>query len=476
MWKSILHSWLNVRPGLHKSEPTSSAEILKQPIFGNPLITNRDGRPLGLSGKSEGNALAKAGRSRVRNFWDSDEEKWKDLTALEVSLQPINRINRDLIIESIPWDPASANKKPVVGDWVSKRDPNRTDPPEWVYQITNINHATTSAKEFKNFQARDVSKQPAHMTSPFPLKGTSRSEYSSKKDTEQRLDWPKISPPPGKKLPIYWIFESGFISELQWDPGDWHWQQRNNIGDAPFFGYSAKKGYRNARKKQHTPSIITFVQRLNLRNSTVAQIIARMWHNARPRKVGALTWLILNNGLSVGTWLQIIGIPATCETCDQGHMESAQHCLMECTPARQAWKVFLSVWSEWGAPDRLHINWPFILLGEAVFEEDDDPPDLHGYHTGGFTYRRQPLDILRSFLLYYLWFERCRKHFDGHYSLKRVLLQAWEATTKVGMATWRALRSSRQDREHDKQDSIEQAFTAEWLHGHIFGEGEAAIS
>jgi hypothetical protein len=29
--------------------------------------------------------------------------------------------------------------------------------------------------------------------------------------------------PPGKKPPIYWIFESGFISDLPWDPGDWHW-------------------------------------------------------------------------------------------------------------------------------------------------------------------------------------------------------------------------------------------------------------
>ncbi len=43
------------------------------------------------------------------------------------------------------------------------------------------------------------------------------------------------------------------------------------------------------------------------------------------------------------------------------------------------------------------------------------------------------------------------------------------------MATWRAIRSSRQDRKQDKQDSIEHAFRAEWLHGHIFGEGEAAI-
>jgi hypothetical protein len=52
-------------------------------------------------------------------------------------------------------------------------------------------------------------------------------------------------------------------------------------------------------------------------------------------------------------------------------------------------------------------------------------------------------------LLYYLWSERCHKHFDGLYSLKRVLLQAWEATTEVGMATWKAIRSSHQNRNQD---------------------------
>jgi hypothetical protein len=62
------------------------------------------------------------------------------------------------------------------------------------------------------------------------------------------------------------------------------------------------------------------------------------------------------------------------------------------------------------------------------------------------------------------------------YSLKRVLLQAWEATAEVGMATWKAIRSSNQNRTQDNQNSIEQAFKAEWLHDRIFGEGEAAIS
>jgi hypothetical protein len=36
------------------------------------------------------------------------------------------------------------------------------------------------------------------------------------------------------------------------------------------------------------------------------------------------------------------------------------------------------------------------LLGEVVFEREDDPPGVQGYHVGGFSYIRQLLDILRS--------------------------------------------------------------------------------
>jgi hypothetical protein len=68
----------------------------------------------------------------------------------------------------------------------------------------------------------------------------------------------------GKKPLLYWILGSGFISDLQWDPGDWHWQQTHKLGDAPFFGYSSKRGDQNTRKPHHPPGIIDFIQRLSL--------------------------------------------------------------------------------------------------------------------------------------------------------------------------------------------------------------------
>jgi hypothetical protein len=60
MWKSIVGAWLNVRPGLTKSDTINAAETLKQPLFDNPSITNAEDVPLRVSGLSEGYAFARS--------------------------------------------------------------------------------------------------------------------------------------------------------------------------------------------------------------------------------------------------------------------------------------------------------------------------------------------------------------------------------------------------------------------------------
>ncbi len=44
--------------------------------------------------------------------------------------------------------------------------------------------------------------------------------------------------------------------------------------------------------------------------------------------------------------------------------------------AQRAWEAYKRIWSEWQAPHDLEITWPFALLGEAVIEQEDDPPGL----------------------------------------------------------------------------------------------------
>jgi hypothetical protein len=65
---------MSVRPGLSKADPTNATEWLKQPVFANPLITNSEHKPLRLNDKSEGNAFANAGYTRVKDFWDQESQ------------------------------------------------------------------------------------------------------------------------------------------------------------------------------------------------------------------------------------------------------------------------------------------------------------------------------------------------------------------------------------------------------------------
>jgi hypothetical protein len=97
-----------------------------------------------------------------------------------------------------------------------------------------------------------------------------------------------------KKTPTFWIFESSFIQDLPLDPGEWHWKTSPPHRDAPFYGYTAKRGYINARNSARIPHMISFIQGLSLRNTSTQQTIARIWHNSHPRKVGTLIWLTLN--------------------------------------------------------------------------------------------------------------------------------------------------------------------------------------
>jgi hypothetical protein len=121
-------------------------------------------------------------------------------------------------------------------------------------QVMLINLTTASAKEFRrSSSAGRVQATSSHCTT-IPFEGYEPVRVLAQDGHGTTLRLAKDLLPPGKKPPIYWIFESGFISDLPWDPGDWHWQSMRNMGDAPFFGYSSKRGYQNAKKNITPPA------------------------------------------------------------------------------------------------------------------------------------------------------------------------------------------------------------------------------
>jgi hypothetical protein len=133
MWKSILGAWMSIRPGLAKREPSNLAELMRQPIFSNPSLTNARGEPLGVNGHSEGCAFARAGHTRIGDFWNGDTQEWKNLSDLKMHVHASNKSTKDIIIGSIPWRPDSFSPCAQPGDWVST--PSSGTPLEWVYYI-----------------------------------------------------------------------------------------------------------------------------------------------------------------------------------------------------------------------------------------------------------------------------------------------------------------------------------------------------
>jgi len=309
MWKSIIGFWLKVRPGLTKAMPTITAEILRQPIFGNPLVLNERGILLGLSGLSEGNAFARADRTRIKDLWNAREQEWKSLAELGMSYHTLNKKCKESITASIPWLLTESSNLPRNGDWISDPAPSTGAPLEWIYFILDTTPSQARAVELKRMTPNGRIQAATNQVITIAIDFLVPVRILFQESFRAILRIAKELKTLNKKTPIFWIFEVGFIQDLPWDPGEWHWKPTPPLGDAPFFGYTAKRGYKNALRIGHTPSMLSFIQGLNLRNSTTTQVIARIWHNVRSRKVKTFTWLTLNQGLPVGMWLQCMGIP-----------------------------------------------------------------------------------------------------------------------------------------------------------------------
>jgi hypothetical protein len=128
MWKSIVGAWLKVKSGLTKTDPTTTAEILRQPLFGNLSILNTSDTPLRVSGLREGCAFTHSGCSRIKDLWSSKNREWKSLSDLGMSHHASNRKCMDIITTSIPWRPDEYANHIQASDWIGNSTPNSGNP------------------------------------------------------------------------------------------------------------------------------------------------------------------------------------------------------------------------------------------------------------------------------------------------------------------------------------------------------------
>lgn len=138
-------------------------------------------------------------------------------------------------------------KESILGVWPIFRrfgtpNQNLDAPLDWVYLVLQSGHDTAEVIEYKRSNPGGRIQATTHQKLQLATTSYRQVRILTQERPGSAFKVAKDPLTPGKTPPLFWIFDSGFIQDLPWDPGDWHWRAPLPLGDAPFFSYTAKRG------------------------------------------------------------------------------------------------------------------------------------------------------------------------------------------------------------------------------------------
>lgn len=119
MWQGVMKAWNTIQSGLEQQDPTSWSEIMRQPLFGNRLLTNELGIQWGTESRSNLRRLADKGFTSLKDIARFDGHGWRtfpELLRIRSSRVTTNLYTKMVI--SIPWG-ATPMPTHTPGQWVS---------------------------------------------------------------------------------------------------------------------------------------------------------------------------------------------------------------------------------------------------------------------------------------------------------------------------------------------------------------------
>lgn len=203
-------------------------------------------------------------------------------------------------------------------------------------------------------------------------------------------------------------------------------------------------------------------------NKTRAKFFNRIWHPYLPRKVSAMQWLILTEGLPVGAWRVRLGLDNTCQLCPFPVKDTLQHSFLECPEVARAWPLFRNTRSLAGLRPAYH-TWEEISRG--LLTKPSGPnmeEDLKWDTATAFTLNtKTPWDMLRAQILWATWCQRVAHSFrEEQFHLGIVLWQAWRNRIYCAMEAYKEL--FRHKRNEEKRQQMIYCFQTIWTAADIF--------
>jgi hypothetical protein len=217
MWQGVMKAWNSIQSGIEQQEPTCWAEIMRQPLYGNRLLTNEVGIQWGTEPNSCMWKWAQKDFQALKDILRNDGYGWKSFPKLlrlrtnKVTPHVYNRV-----LNSIPWD-ATPPPPHTPGQWLAKQEEDGDI--KFVYHMQQITppEAILYKKDLNEQLTILASKQQ-----PFPgLQEVRIIRTLGAKNTI--LDFnPLDDTPEGQSL---WLWGNQAITDLQWDPKDWSWRR-----------------------------------------------------------------------------------------------------------------------------------------------------------------------------------------------------------------------------------------------------------
>ena len=100
-----MKAWNSIQSGLEQQAPSSWSEIMRQPLFGNRLLTSEVGTQWGTEPRSKMRAWAVKDVQSLKDILRADGQGWS-------TFQELRRLRRTRatpqlyarLIQSIPWE------------------------------------------------------------------------------------------------------------------------------------------------------------------------------------------------------------------------------------------------------------------------------------------------------------------------------------------------------------------------------------
>ena len=461
LWQGVLKAWQTIQSGIEQQDPTTWDEIIWQPLYGNRFLTNEQGIQWGTDSKTNMKYWAERAIWSIKDMVRDDGNGWKpfiEQEALKRSSTAPQLYNR--ILRSIPWQP-----RPFIsmqGLWIAAKEEDGS--------IRTIYHITKTDPIEATVYDKTSSEQLQHIANSCPLPVGQFSEVRIARCGGPRRMIIDYNPQENDDQNLtFWMWGDDWVCNLEWDPKEWQWRRIGVLPDTTILNYCTKRGYRAALKQNnHSMKVDKELEEAGYNSKVRAKFFNRIWHPYLPRKVSAMQWLILTEGLPVGAWRERVGLPNNCQICPTQDKETLPHAFKDCTEIKRVWDLFRNTRHVAGLPPSYN-TWKEISRGLL-----NDPPgpsmeeSLRWDTAAAFSITIEtPWDMLRANLLWAIWCQRVEIAFrEEHFHLGVILWQAWRTTIYGAMEAYKEL--FRHNRNEEKRQELISCFQKIWTQAEIF--------